>query len=152
MIVNTGIEDTLEDTDVLYQDIMKEEEAIDYTTDIIAYRLHGYIPYDLKERVEEIFKIVYDKIEAQDILEYDNCVCLSSYQKDKGGNVNYTRFSFFSSDGLIEETRHFEKNSLDDLLLRENEEDFGYYTEVECKTIDVNTIKNTLVYDIYKKI
>ena len=92
VIVNTGIEDTLEDTDVLYQDIMKEEEAIDYTTDIIAYRLHGYIPYDLKERVEEIFKIVYDKIEAQDILEYDNCVCLSSYQKDKGGNVNYTRF------------------------------------------------------------
>lgn len=151
VIVNTGIEDTLEDTDVLYHDIMKEEEAIDYTTDIIAYRLHGYIPYDLKERVEEIFKIVYDKIEAQDILEYDNCVCLSSYQKDSGGNVNYIRFSFFSSDGLIEETRYFEKKSLDDLLLRENEEDFGFYSVVESKVIDVNTIKDTLVYDIYKK-
>ena len=151
VIVNTGIVDTYEDSDVLYHDIMKEEEAIDYTTDIIAYRLHGYIPYDLKERVEEIFNIIYNEVEAQDVLEYDNCVCLSSYQKDSGGNVNYIRFSFFSSDGLIEETRHFEKNSLDDLLLRENEEDFGYYNVVESKVIDVNTIKDTLVYDIYKK-
>lgn len=151
VLVNTGIVDTLEDTDVMYEDILKEKEAIDYTTDIIEHRLHGYVPYDLKERVEEIFKIVYDKFEAQDILDYDNCVCVSSYLKDEGGNVNYTRFSFFSSDGLIEETRYFEKNSLDDLLLRENEEDFGYYNVVESKVIDVNTIKDTLVYDIYKK-
>ena len=146
--VDTGIYPDFEDSEMIYEDIFKKEEAIQYFHDVIKLRVNGFIADNYMDKVKIFFDFIEKNYEPTNLLDYVESTIIASYKKDNEGNTIYTLYSFFDKDKIIASHYTFKELDLCDLLLREED---SIWASVRQEEIDLEDLKDTLLYDIHKK-